>query len=307
MTEGDDLIVGAVLIDNLIFADGSRRENVPGGAGLYALAGAALFNPDPVLVTGTGKDLPQTFGPWLARNGLSRRGLRFAHAHAPRNILQYAADGGRTETPVFGHQHFSRIEPRAADIARFSETARSLYIFRNTDGFWDQFAAIAFRQKPLVLWEIALDACHAQNRGRIEQILACVDALSINLEEARRIFAITDEGAILSQLVKWPVRSIFLRLGARGSYAISDGTTTFVPSATVTPVDVTGGGNAYSGAALIGLANGLTTHAAAVMGTVAASFAIGQYGPPETGELALRAEARQAVFDIISAAEEPSP
>lgn len=306
MTEGDDLIVGAVLIDNLIFADGSRRENVPGGAGLYALAGAALFSPDPVLVTGTGQDLPQTFGPWLARNGLSRRGLRFAHAHAPRNILQYAADGGRTETPVFGQQHFSRIEPRAADIARFSETARSLYIFRNTDGFWDQFAAIAFRQKPLVLWEIALDACHAQNRGRIEQILPRVDALSINLEEARRIFAVTDEGVILSQLGKWPVRSIFLRLGARGSYAITDGTTTFIPSAAVTPVDVTGGGNAYSGGALIGLADGRPVREAAIMGTVAASYAISQYGPPEAADTALRAGARQAVLDLTRSLEEPA-
>lgn len=306
MTEGDDLIVGAVLIDNLIFADGSRRENVPGGAGLYALAGAALFVPDPVLVTGTGEDLPQTFGPWMMRNGLSQRGLRFADAHAPRNILQYAADGGRTETPVFGQQHFSRIEPNAADVARFAQTVRSLYVFRNTDGFWDELEDIPFARRPVTLWEIALDACQPQNRARIETILSRVDALSINLDEARRILAVSDEDAIVSKLIEWPVRTIFLRLGERGSYAIADGAVTFVPSAPANAIDVTGGGNAYSGGALIGLAIGQSARAAAVMGTVAASYAISQYGPPETGDPGLRAAARQTVFDIISILEEPA-
>ncbi|WP_354044014.1 PfkB family carbohydrate kinase [Devosia sp. UYZn731] len=306
MTDGDDLIVGAVLIDNLLFADGSRRENIPGGAGLYALAGASLFSADPVLVTGTGRDLPQTFGPWMVRNGLTQRGLRFADAHAPRNILQYAADGGRTETPVYGQQHFSRIEPTAADVAGFAETARSLYVFRNTDGFWEGLDTISFARRPLILWEIALDACNEQNRTRVEAILPRVDALSINLDEASRIFALRDEDAIVSHLLHWPVRNIFLRLGARGSYAIANRTATFVPSAKVTAIDVTGGGNAYSGGALIGLSEGRMAREAAIMGTVAASHAISQYGPPETGDPALRAAARQTVLDITSAFEEPA-
>lgn len=304
MTDGDDLIVGAVLIDNLIFADGSRRENIPGGAGLYALAGAALFSADPVLVTGTGEDLPQTYGPWMARNGLTPRGLRFADAHSPRNILQYAADGGRTERPVFGQQHFSRIEPTPADVARFAQSARSLYIFRNTDSFWDGFETIAFARQPLILWEIALDACYPHNRPRIEQILSRVDAVSLNLDEAQRIFEISDEDAILARLAEWPIRTVFLRVGARGSYAVSDGALSFIPSASVPATDVTGGGNAYGGGALIGLADGLSARVAAAMGTVAASYAISQYGPPESGDPALQAAAHQAVADIISAFEE---
>ena len=112
-----DLIVGAVLMDNIIYADGTRRENIPGGAGLYALAGAALFSPNAMLVTGTGRDLPDTFGPWMARNGLSTSGLRFADDHAPRNILKYIDEATRTETPVYGIAHFSRIEPTPDDVA----------------------------------------------------------------------------------------------------------------------------------------------------------------------------------------------
>ena len=80
MRTGADIIVGAVLMDNIVYADGTRRDDIPGGAGLYALAGAALFSDEPVLVTGTGRDLPATFGPWLDRNGLTTRGLRFAES-----------------------------------------------------------------------------------------------------------------------------------------------------------------------------------------------------------------------------------
>src|SRR5436309_500925 len=109
MASGSDLIAAAALIDDLIFADGTRHDSVPGGAGLYALAGAALFSDDAVLVTGTGKDLPLTFGPWMDRNGLPKQGLRIADAHAPRNILRYFDEHTRTETPTFGYEHFRRI------------------------------------------------------------------------------------------------------------------------------------------------------------------------------------------------------
>ena len=304
MTDAELLIVGAVLIDDLLFADGTRQENVPGGAGLYALAGAAIFDAKPVLLTGTGRDFSQTFGPWMERNGLGTHGLRFADDRSPRNVLKYHTDGGRTETPVFGLDHFARIEPRPDDIARFSQSARAIYVFRNTDAFWDGFRQIEFAERPLVLWEIALDACYPENLPRIEAILANVDALSINLDEARGIFATDDEEDVLRRLAEWPVRAVFLRAGARGSYVLCAGKTTFVPSLPVEAVDVTGGGNAFGGGALAGLAQGLSARDAAIMGTVAASFAVSQYGPPETSDPTLRTMARQQVQALISQFEE---
>jgi sugar/nucleoside kinase (ribokinase family) len=296
MTEPADLIIATALIDMLVFPDGASEPNVPGGAGLYALAGAALFSDRAVLVTGTGADYVDCFGPWMARNNLGAEGLRIADIHTPRNLLRYADEHTRSEEPVFGADHFARMEPRAGDVAPLLTDARSLYVFRNTErAFWDEFLAVAGNRQIPILWEIGLDACMPEERSRIEDLLGHVDAISLNLEEAALIFGLADEAELVERVRQWPVRHVFLRAGRRGSYAISDGTAQFVPSLEVVPVDVTGGGNAYSGAALVGLATGRSSVEAAIMGTVAASIAIAQLGLPESGSPFVRRRAQLAV------------
>jgi sugar/nucleoside kinase (ribokinase family) len=301
MASGTDIIAGAALIDNLIFADGMEHESIPGGAGLYALAGAALFSDDVLLVTGTGEDLPVTFGPWMDRNRLSKHGLRFADPHAPRNILRYIDEHTRTETPIFGHEHFRRIEPTSADIGKVLAGARSAYVFRNTDpGFWDGMLELKQHQNLVLLWEIGLDACSPRERPAIERLLEHVDALSLNLDEAALIFETRLEEQLISHLQALPVPRVFLRAGRRGSFAITQGSERFIPSLLAQPVDVTGGGNAYSGAALVGLAEGKSLDTAAAMGTVAASLAIEQFGPHEPRDPAVRLKAETALRELIT-------
>ena len=305
MAEGADLIVGAVLMDNIVYADGSRRDDIPGGAGLYALAGAALFSKEAVLVTGTGRDMPQTFGPWMERNGLTTRGLRFADEHAPRNILRYLDEQTRTETPVYGAAHFRKVEPQASDIARVIASARGLFVFRNLDdGFWAGTLPLIAEFRPVTLWEIALDACLPEYRQRIEELARQFDALSINLEEAALIYGANNEAALVTHLRGIGVPTVFLRVGARGSFVITPGEVRFVPSSRIEPVDVTGGGNAFGGAALVGLAAGRTPIECAAMGTVAARLAISQFGPPEAGDARVRAEAARLVADVMTALEQ---
>ncbi|MBZ9938569.1 PfkB family carbohydrate kinase [Mesorhizobium sp. BR1-1-16] len=294
MMAGRDLIASAALIDTLLFADGRAEENVAGGAGLYALAGAALFSDGGLLVTGTGEDYVDAFGPWMARNGLSTDGLRLADPHTPRNLLRYIDERTRTETPMFGAAHFQRIEPRVSDIERVLDGARSLYVFRDTGAaFWDDLLAWRRPRPKIVLWEISLDACLPEELPRIVALLHHVDALSLNLEEAGHILGLDDEEAICARVAQWPAPSIFLRAGSRGSYAIERGAVHFVPSLAVEAVDVTGGGNAYSGAALVGLAEGAGCIGAAAFGTVAASIAISQLGLPEPSDPGLRSRARR--------------
>ena len=59
-------------MDDLIHQGIKQKENILGGAGLYALAGAALFSKVPILVTGVGKDFSEKFGPWFDKNNLSK-------------------------------------------------------------------------------------------------------------------------------------------------------------------------------------------------------------------------------------------
>ncbi|MEF2071976.1 carbohydrate kinase family protein [Consotaella aegiceratis] len=291
------------MIDDIHFADGGERLGVPGGAGLYALSGAAPFSDHTVLTIGTGEDYCITYGPWMERNGLSTEGLRIADPHTPRNTLRYFPDGERSEEPVYGVAHFRRTEPTAADIRRRVADARGLYVFRDTDpDFWAELAPLLAANPVTTLWEIAANACLPENLPEIERIAGMIDAVSINRQEAAALFQTEDEAALLASLGALPA-TIFLRAGERGSYWIEADTVGFVPSVPVAPVDVTGGGNAYGGAAMVGLAQGLPAREAAAMGTAAASLAIRQFGPPEAGNPAFRAVARDLVRDLQSTRE----
>lgn len=305
MAERSDLVVGAVLMDDIVYADGTSRRSVPGGAGLYALAGAALFSRSAVLVTGTGRDLPDTFGPWLQRNGLSAAGLRLSEEHAPRNVLRYIDERTRTETPVYGMAHFRAIEPGPDDVARVIGDARSLYLFRNLDAaFWSGLEPLLARHRPVTLWEIALDACAPANRVEIEDRARRVAALSINLDEASLIYGSRDEATLIAGLRAIGTGTVFLRAGARGSYVLTPDAVRFVPSLAGDAVDVTGGGNAFGGAASIGLAEGRSPVECAAMATAAARLAISQYGPPESGSEPVRQAAADLTATLMSRLEQ---
>ena len=151
---------------------------------------------------------------------------------------------------------------------------------------------------------LRLDACTPSELPQIETIVQRVDALSLNFEEAAAMFETQSEEQILDCLRDLGAPLVFLRAGSRGSFVISANQTRFVPSLPVEAVDVTGGGNAFGGAALAGLARGDSPHVCAAMGTVAASLAIGQYGPPEAGTVPVRQAAQRALSELLETLEE---
>ena len=118
------------------------------------------------------------------------------------------------------------------------------------------------------------------------------------------VYGSTHEAGLIERLRAIGTPVVFLRAGARGSFVITAGKTRFVPSLPIEPVDVTGGGNAFGGAALVGLAEGLEPVRCAAMGTVAARLAIGQYGPPEAGAAPTRAEAKNLVAELMTTLEQ---
>ena len=60
-----DIIAAAVLIDNIVFQGVRKKGYFPGGAGLYAIAGASLFSENTLLVTCVGQDFSEKIGPWF--------------------------------------------------------------------------------------------------------------------------------------------------------------------------------------------------------------------------------------------------
>ena len=299
MAEPSDLIVAAAMIDEIEQADGSVLDPVLGGAGLHALAGAALWSADPVLVSGAGEDVGSLFGPWFAENGLSLRGMRQRPGPTPVNRIVYASEDSRSERSVLGAERLALMHPMPDDILAAAAGARSAYVFaRMTDGLLACLAGLRSRQRLVVLWEIALDAATPQNLPTIRAAMTGLDAFSLNLDEAHRIFGEDDETRLLARLRDLGAPTVFLRLGRRGSIAITADDASLVPSLPVTAIDVTGGGNAYSGGALAALASGDDALTAARKATASAALCVSQRGVFAPRAPHVAAQARQFLSSL---------
>ncbi len=290
---GPLLVCGAILIDDLAFADGRVLDGVLGGAAIYALAGAALWDDEVVLVSGGGQDAETRVLPWMRDAGLADTGLRLEGPFTPRNILVYRADGTRTETPAFGPDHFARLQPCAAEVARALAGARGAYVFHDADkAFWSKVVAAARANGALLLWEISSDICAQSRLPEIAAVAARVDALSINLEESRGLFGDLPMAGLVRGLRGLGAPATFLRCGEEGSFVVTPGDVVQLPAWPAEPVDVTGAGNAYGGGALAGLAAGAGPVRAGQMGAVAARLTLAQHGPFAPRDGAVRARAR---------------
>jgi sugar/nucleoside kinase (ribokinase family) len=296
---GPLLICGAVLIDDLVFADGRALDGVLGGAAFYALSGAALWDDDVVLLRGAGADAEQRIVPWMRRAGLSVARLRLDGLYTPRNILIYRDDGGRTETPAFGPDHLQRLQPQGGDLAAALVGARGAYVFHDVDAaFWTPVIAARRAQGAILLWELSSDICGPGHLAAVAAVASQVDALSINLEETRGLFGDLPMPALIAGLRGLGAPAAFLRCGPAGSVVITPDEAVRVPACPGAVVDVTGAGNAYGGGALAGLAAGAGALNAAQMGAVAAQLTIAQHGPFAPREAAVRAHAHATLGDL---------
>lgn len=297
----DYLILSTTVIDSIEFADGSRLDHVIGGAGIYALAGARVWANNVLLLSGIGADYLPLFGDWYARNGLETTGLTVRDKSTIRNKIQYFSTDHRTETPFFGVEHYRKMEPTAADLEAWSPGVRGVYIFRDSDPrFWAEVGRIQRTGKFSILWELNADAAYLDNLAQVRTVAESVAVFSLNVSEAASLLGQSDTGAIVAELQRWRVPMIFLRAGASGSYAIFDGRAVFVPSVQgVKVVDVTGGGNSSSGAALVGYCETGDPVAAAAMGNVSASLCIAQFGVPETISAEVGEGARRLLGQVL--------
>jgi len=301
MTSGPLLVQGGILIDDLTFADGRALNGVLGGAALHALAGAAVWDDDVLLVGGAGKDAEAGIIPWMRQAHLSTAGLRIAGEFTPRNTLTYRVEGARTETPVFGPDHFARLQPGAADLVSRMPGARGAYVFRDADpAFWTRVLQAARHLPITLLWEISAESCTRAFKADIAAIAGQIAGLSLNLQEATAIFGDKSLEELIADVRSLGAKAAFLRCGAQGSLVICDRYAVRVPAYPASVVDVTGAGNAYGGGALAGLVGGGDPIRAGHMGAIAARLAVGQHGLFLPRDGTVRAFARAALSEPVS-------
>ncbi|MDD3338395.1 MAG: carbohydrate kinase family protein [Lachnospiraceae bacterium] len=289
------VIASTAVTDEIRFADGKHVEKVAGGAGIYALCGVKLWDDDVTLATGVGEDYGAIYGEWYEKNGLSMAGLIPKDAKTPHTVIQYFADGEREEMPLYGADHYKKVEITPEELWPYFDKSTGIYIFKNSNKeFWDKVLDMKKESTAKVMWEIANDATYYENLSEVKRIARRMDILSINLTEAKSLLGMEETDAIVAAFQTWQTPLVFLRRGSKGSIMITAEQVVEVPSEQgVHVVDPTGGGNSSSGAVLCGYCEGRDLATCARMGNLSAVMCLGQYGVPEVIDRQMQTKARE--------------
>ena len=280
----DYVVLSHVIVDDLRFPSGAERRGVLGGAGSYAAAGLRLAADRVGIACGVGEDFSASeHAAWFRANGIDTAGLEPRGPRTPRSAVVYHAEDARTETPLLGPAHFARMSPAIDRMPAAYRIATGYYLFRDHDAaFWDEAAALRAASGAVVLWELHAASTEPACWPQVAARLACVDVVSLNLAEGRRLCGRDAPREIVRRLLDTGVGGVALRLGADGALLGRRSAELLrIPAWPAAVVDVTGAGNAFGGALLAGLGAGQDWLESGCGAAAAASLMLEQHGPPE--------------------------
>jgi sugar/nucleoside kinase (ribokinase family) len=292
----DLVVLGNLIVDDVVFADGSTRMFEPGGAAIYNALAARLFEIDTGLVSIVGTDYPDwALAGAMARgvdlggvHPLGRPGLRIWVLYEER-LRQFVH---RRESP----QH-TDVSPRFDQVPEAWRSARAFFI--SPMPFAVQRALVeALSALPNAF--VALDPLAPlgpETWNDWRALVAKVDAFFVGEDEMQVEADAGDYLKTLRRLAGGRLRYVAFKRSARGGMlydAAQDRLVHWEPRA-ASVVDPTGAGDAFATGTLAGLLKGEPAEVALRRGLVATSFVLEDWGPrailrtgPQQAEARLR-------------------
>ncbi len=269
--------MGSVILDDIVFPDGRTEMAVLGGGGTHAVGGMNVWGVKPGLLGAIGRDLPDQIGARLAEM-CDLRGMIHLDMPQLRAWQVFGWDGRRTE--IFRDEAMVPYldVPSAADATPAYQDSEAIHVLREAAGLREYRARFP---RAVLLWEPEQAYMVAGNREEFSAVLRLADIVTPNLLEASLVYGETDPAALLRRMLDDGAKVAALRLGEAGSIVGKQGETQYlrVPAVPVRElVDVTGAGNAFGGAFLVGWNETGDLAKAAAYGAVAASFCCEQLG-----------------------------
>ena len=277
------IIASTIVTDDIWLPGHIHAGRFLGGAGIYALSGLSLWCGDVLLVTGRGTDFAGQCADWFHRNHCSERGLLPREEPTPVTVVQYDSKGRRTDQPLYGWEHYRKMEASASEIAAAIDgNTKGVYVFQEIPpGYWEELLSAKSNYHFALEWEVNETALRPSKKSNVRKIAERCDILSLNLAEACILLDETRSEPVVAKLLSWDIPLIYLRLGEKGAVILQNGTSVWIPSIPVSAVDPTGAGNASSAAVLYGCCQGFDALRCGLLGNLSAGECIRQYGPPE--------------------------
>lgn len=273
--------VGNITIDDAAFPDGTVRAACLGGDAVYAVLAARLFEPRARMLAPVGNDLPASFAQKLESAGLVVDDLPRRDVPTIRNTITYAPNGDRKWHLTTGEETFDVLSVYPSDLT--PELAAAEVFFIAAMSLESQFQITA-HLKSETSARIYLDLQEdyiPENREKVLEMVAASNVFLPSAEEVRRLLGTENWEEACRVFAGLGPQTVVIKLAELGSIIFDARSQSFarVPAFDgVSVVDSTGAGDAFGAAFAAVHSVAGDSVAAARAGSVAASYAISDFG-----------------------------
>lgn len=285
------VLLGNLLVDDVVRADGTTRMGQPGGALLYGALAAALWESRPGLVSILGDDYPAEALEQLQQRGVDLNGVHSLDRPGVRTWLLYEGPVRRLIHRLGCPTH-EEVSPRPSRIPSEWRAARAFHLAPMP--FDVQRALLtALRAKGSAF--ISLDPHLPVTEETLHEwrdALVDADAFFPGEDELLLEGALANPQQALPRLVNGRLRFVVFKRGASGGilYDAHDERFYSWDARVAGFVDQTGAGDAFVIGFVLAHLEGLPIEASLQRAVVTASFAVAGWGP-ESMLSATRADA----------------
>lgn len=269
MSAPELVLVGNLLVDDLVYDDGTTRMGQPGGALLHAAIAATAFGAKVGCVSIVGSDYPARALTALEARGVSLEGVSRLEGPGVRVWLLYEA-GARRMIPWLGRPTHADVSPLPESYPKAYEGAKGVHVAPMP---WERQAAFV-EAVGRGGQQVSLDPCEPLDDAgldRVRSTLAHVDVLFVSDDEV----GFGDPAGALASLAAGRTQCVLHRRGREGGIVYRpDGSRTTWRAYPASEVDPTGAGDVFAAAFMAAWVGGASLRDAVARGAAAASVAV---------------------------------
>jgi sugar/nucleoside kinase (ribokinase family) len=285
------VLLGNLLVDDVVLADGTTRMEQPGGALLYGALGATVWESRPGLVSVLGDDYPAEVLEKLQQRGVDLTGVHRLGRSGVRTWLLYEGPVRRLIHRLGCPTH-EEVSPRPSLIPSEWSAARAFHLAPMP---FDVQRALLRALCTHASAFVSIDPHQAVTEETLHEwreALAHVDAFLPGEDELLLEGVHVDPHRALPRLVNGRLRFVVFKRGAKGGILYDAHGDHFYSwdARAAAVVDQTGAGDAFGVGLVLAHLAGLPIEACLQRAVVTASFAVAGWGP-EALLAATRAEA----------------
>ena len=274
------VLLGNLLVDDVVLADGTTRMGQPGGALLYGALGATVWESRPGLVSVLGDDYPAQVLEKLQQRGVDLTGVHPLGRSGVRTWLLYEGDV-RHLIHRLGCPTHEEVSPWPALIPSEWGAARAFHLapmpFDVQRGL---LTALCGHRPAFVSIDPHLPVTE-ETLHQWREALAHADAFFPGEDELQLEGAHVNPHQALPRLANGRLRFVVFKRGPKGGilYDAHDERFYSWDARTAAVVDQTGAGDAFGVGLILAHLEGLPIEACLQRAVVTASFAVAGWGP----------------------------